>query len=396
MKETAVTEPHVHLLKLYYFLVYGTIAVHSTYFALYLKDMGVSNLQIGLLMAGGPIISILFSPVWAYLSDRLNNIKAILLLVLIGNFIVMQFVFTLGSFVTIFAVMLLFSVFQAPLFSQSSSLVLNVIEGSGYGFGSVRAWASLGWAIIGLAAGPVIGWLGIGQMWIVYDVLLLITIASACLLPRGNAKADSNKEVFSNSEYIRVFTNAPFLWIIVLGILVSITNSINLTFAGIYVDDLGGSSALVGWAVFTSSILEFPVYLLFDRYLQQRSRTLVFWLIAVSLLYALRWHLMSTVTSAASIIFIQFLHSITFGGYLYIGTLLTSRLVPRRYRSTGQALFGLSYSGISAMIAGVAGGWMYESFGPQLMYQTGTGMSLLSAVGFVVIWFRVKGRKEFI
>ncbi|WP_212977768.1 hypothetical protein [Paenibacillus azoreducens] len=37
------------------------------------------------------------------------------------------------------------------------------------------------------------------------------------------------------------------------------------------------------------------------------------------------------------------LHSITFGGYYYIGTQLTSHLVPGEYRSSGQAVYGLTW-----------------------------------------------------
>src|SRR5690625_6075686 len=137
----------------------------------------MSTFLIGVIMTGGPFVSIFANPFWGYLSDRLQNIKRIIIIMMWGNLIIIQFVFHLNIQTVVFIAMIIFFFFQTPMFSQSNSLILNTIEGTDKKFGSFRIWGSLGWSLMAMAAGPVIDRLGIGNMWIVYTVMILVAIA---------------------------------------------------------------------------------------------------------------------------------------------------------------------------------------------------------------------------
>ncbi|MFU1795435.1 MFS transporter [Paenibacillus azoreducens] len=159
MSDQMISRNMLGMLKVFNFVLYGALAIYSTFFALYLKDTGFSNVQIGLLVASGPLIGLVANPFWAYFADRFRNNKRILIICLIGNFTCMQFVFMTESYTLIYSLMLVYFMFQSPLFTQSNSLILNVIEGTNRKFGEFRAWGSLGWALIAVAAGPVlVGW----------------------------------------------------------------------------------------------------------------------------------------------------------------------------------------------------------------------------------------------
>lgn len=244
-------------IKAFNFFVYGAIAVYSTYFPLYLQGIGMSKIQIGALLAGGPFISLLANPFWGYWSDRLRNIKRMLLLMLIGNLLVMQAVFQLGSIPFIYGAMLVFFFFQMPLFSQTNSLILNSIEGTRHKFGAFRLWGSLGWALLAVGSGPAVAALGVNRLWVVYTLLMLVSIGFALALPKGESK---KKEGFSNSGYGKVFTNRAFLMLVLLGVLISVPNSMNMTFVAIFISEMGGKEALIGWSAFLSSIFEIPIF----------------------------------------------------------------------------------------------------------------------------------------
>ncbi|MBB6672726.1 MFS transporter [Cohnella nanjingensis] len=396
MGEHTVQPSTVRILQIFNFVMYGALAVYSTFFAIYLRDLGWSNVEIGALLAGGPVVALVANPIWGYWADRLRDNRRILVIALIGNFAVMQIVFSLREEALIYAGMLVFFLFQSPLFTQSSSLVLNVIDGTRHKFGAFRLWGSLGWALTAAAAGPLIGKLGIGRLWIVFDAMILIAIVSAFFLPRGGAKVAkaAKPSAFAGGKLSQVLMNRPFLLLLGLGVLVSVPNSFNQTFIGIYIQDLGGSASIVGWSTFATTILEAPVYLLLDRYMPGRMRHMIACLATVSALYALRWLLMGVADTAWSIIWIQLLHCVTFGGYYYIGTQLTVRLIPAAYRSTGQAVYALSWGGVSGIIAGVAGGWMFEHLGPHALYRISAGVALLGAIGFLLMMRSVPAREQ--
>ncbi len=106
----------------------------------------------------------------------------------------------------------------------------------------------------------------------------------------------------------------------------------------------------------------------------------------VSLLYSVRWLLMSAATSPYEVIGIQVMNSVTFGGFYYIGTQLTSVLVPQQFRASGQALYALSWGGVAGIIAGIAGGWVFQNLGAVTMYRLGSVLSLLSVAGFLLLY----------
>lgn len=153
-----------------------------------------------------------------------------------------------------------------PLFSQSNSLILNSIEGTSHKFGAFRLFGSLGWAFIALVAGPVIGQIGIERLWIIYSVMMLISLAFAFTLPKGEAKGAAPA---GKVNYRSMFVNRSFLLFLIIGLVISIPNSMNTTFIPLYIKELGGEASLIGWSAFWSSIFEIPVFLLLDRYLKK-------------------------------------------------------------------------------------------------------------------------------
>nr|MBC9201457.1 MFS transporter [Paenibacillus sp. PL91] len=376
-----------HFIKAFNFFVYGAIAVYSTFFAIYLQSIGMSTMEIGTLMAGGPVVSIIANPLWGFLSDRLRNIRRSLIIMLMGSMLIMQLVFLFESYTIIYTSMLFFFFFQMPLFSQTNSLILNSIEGTGLNFGAFRLFGSLGWALMAVSAGPVIGQIGIERLWIIYTVMMLISLGFAFTLPKGEVKGAAPA---GKVNYRSMFVNRTFLLFLIIGLVISIPNSMNTTFISLYIKEMGGEASLIGWSAFWSSIFEIPIFLLLDRYLKKNAKTMVLCLIVISTLFALRWFLMSHADSAEQIIYIQVLHCLTFGGYYYIGTQLTVLLVPAEFRASGQAVYALTWGGLSGIAAGLVGGWVFEQSGPQTMYQLGCVLAAVGIVGFTLLYVKLR------
>jgi PPP family 3-phenylpropionic acid transporter len=59
-------------------------------------------------------------------------------------------------------------------------------------------------------------------------------------------------------------------------------------------------------------------------------------------------------------------------------------LVPSSLYSTGQSIASTVGFGVAPIIGGIAGGYVYETFGPVTMY---VGASCLVLVGAAVSWF---------
>ncbi|PAK52092.1 MFS transporter [Paenibacillus sp. 7541] len=378
----------LHSLKLFNFFMYGTMVIFTGFFQLYLQDIGMSKIEIGSLMAIAPFVSVFANPFWGFWSDRAGDIKRVLLIMMAGTLLLVQWVFQANTYTMIYMAMILFYFFQTPMFSQTNTLILTYIEGTRHKFGAFRLWGSLGWALTAIAAGPVIDRLGSGRISIVFSVMLVLAAVLIFLLP--GVQRTSHTASVSLKGFGRLFSNMYFIAFILLGIIVSVPNTANNTFMSIYILELGGSKQMVGLAIFFASIFEIAVFLLFDRFLKRNIHVLVGCLAVVSLLFALRWYLMADASSPIEVAFIQLLHCVTFGGYFYVGVQLTMLFVPRAFQATGQALYTLSWSGISGVIGGIAGGWMFQNFGAQMMYQSGMLLAIMGAIGFGSMWYTLR------
>lgn len=371
-------------LKWFNFFVYGTVVLFTSFFPLYLQDVGMNKLEIGSLMSVGALVSIIANPFWGIWTDRYQNIRRIVLVMLTGTLALSQLVFQAHTYEMIYVFILFFYFFQGPLFAQSNTMILSYIDGTGRSFGSFRVWGSLGWAFTAILAGPVIEWAGISVLSYLFAALLCASLLALFALPKLDHSIGTAPLPFRG--FRQIFYNPFFLCFIFFGILVSLSNTMNNTFVSLYITELGGSKSMIGFAVFLSSILEVGVLLLCNRYLKRSISVLLACLTLVSVLFALRWWMMSGATTALQVAFIQILHCITFGGFFYVGTQLTMLLIPRPYRSSGQALYTLAWSGISGILGGILGGWMYQNLGAQSMYQSGVFLAFIGALGFGFMW----------
>ena len=383
MEYRQISRRQIFAVKAFTFFVYGVMSVFYSFFPLYLRNSGLDNVQIGFLMAFGPLVSIFANPFWGYWSDRLQNVKRTMLILLTGSFCIFEALFLNDSFLFLLIGLVLFFFFQNSILSQNSALILQSIEGTIYQFGSFRLWGSLGWALIAVAVSPVLELAGIGNLWAVYGGVMLLAIAFASTLPAAPSERESH---MSWSDFHTLFLNRPFYLFLLLSVFVSIPNSMHGTFGTLYISELGGSSVAIGWSSFITAIFEIPVFLLFDRYLRNDRKIMILCLALIAVLYSIRWLMLSFATGPAYVILFQAMHSITFGGYYYIGTSLTAQLVPSRFRASGQAAYTMAWGGLSGVIAGIFGGWIFDTWGARVMYQTGAWMALICSVGFLLLW----------
>lgn len=372
-------------LRWFNFFLYGTVVLFTSFFPLYLQEVGMNKLEIGSLMSVGALVSIIANPFWGIWTDRYQNIRQIVLLMLAGTLVLSQLVFRANTYEMMYISILFFYFFQGPLFAESNTLILSYIDGTKHRFTSFRLWGSLGWALTAISAGPIIEWAGVSVLTYLFAALLLAAMISLATLPKRRNHSIGIAP-FPFKGFGQIFYHPFFLSFIFFGILVSIANTMNNTFVSLYITELGGSKTMIGLAVFLSSILEMGVLLLCDRFLKRKIPVLLGWLALVSTLFVLRWWLMADATTPLQVAFIQVLHCITFGGFFYVGTRLTMLLVPKQYRSSGQALYTLSWSGISGILGGVLGGWLYQNLGAQSMYQSGVFLSLFGTLGFGAMW----------
>ena len=378
----------LHLLN---FCTYGIVAVFTSYLQLFYQSVGMNNLQIGMLIAAGPLVSLVAHPFWNFCRRQLSGIRGILLWLLIGILIFLHMLLWTDQIVHTVWNSLLLYFFFTPLLYTTLTMSMEYAEPTNLNqaFWTYRYSGTAGGALIPFAISfPT--WNGENNrlsIIIILSIVIIISMGLAMMLPP--LKRQISTPTISFREFRGAILNKYVVTLLLLGMLVTVPIMINQMFMPLIMINAGGTILDITLALCFSGILELLFLVLTVRYMKRTLNSLILGLLAVTPLIALRWSFMSSATMPIHIILTHLLNALTLGGFYLLATGLLSLLLPKAFRSAGQTLGILCWSGISCGIAGLLGGWMMQNFGVVILYKTLMGVTLVSTIGLALMWLQI-------
>ncbi|MCM3627170.1 MFS transporter [Paenibacillus glycanilyticus] len=359
------------------FAMYATQALLISYIPLYFMDQGFSAHQIGIIYSTGPFISIFANLLLGMASDRFQTIKKLLTLLLFGQLAMLSLLFPAQHFALICLVMTAFYFFQTPMNPLSDSLILLASEHIKTPYALIRIFGSLGFAISAYLFGLILK--AYGSDWTLPIGICTISITIVLSFFLKDYRGSTRKIEFSG--FFKLLRKPEVLYFFFIILLVSISHRMNESFLAVALRDMGASDSQVGLAWLFSAISEIPVLFLMGKYGHKFKELPL--LAFACLMYMLRFWLASVLDDPRLVLSTQLMHSVSFGIYFSTALRYLSQLIPDEYRSSGQAVYAVVWSGLAGLISGTAGGYIFEHFGRSSFYQIGAVLALLSAVLFL-------------
>lgn len=372
------------VLKSFSFSLFMTLAIMVSFFPIYFDSIGYTKMQIGLLYSIGPAAGIVSNLFWGLVSDRFQTLKKTLLVVLAGQLIMALLMFNYDAFSIMFVIMTGYYFFQSPLSGLNDSQILLASQTTGKSYASYRVWGSIGFAFSSVLFGQLLTGFGTSLIAPFTVISIVLSLIIACMLK--DSRQGLKKIDFSGLR--EVIFSRKLLWFLFLILLMSASHRTNDGFLALYMRELGADKDKIGLAWMVSSLSEVPIFFLLSRY-GHKFRDLPLLAVA-SLVYAVRFLLMSFVNEPNWIIAIQAMHSLSFGIFLFTALRYIQDLVPDRFRATGQALFQITWGGFAGLISGFIGGKLFDVWGGHQMYLFATGLAVLAAIGFLLTHFMQK------
>ncbi|ADU30538.1 MFS transporter [Evansella cellulosilytica] len=369
----------LYFLKAVVVFQFASGAILMPYLPLYLSAQGFKGVEIGLIIGVGPFVGIFAQPMWGFISDKFQSIKYLLYFLYFMVFIASIGLFFTGSFILVFLSTIFMFFFFSACTPLIDSYIFSTIKQNGKGnYGSIRLWGSLGFAFTALIAGPIIVYVGIEKLYILFWLTLLCIYPFLFLLKDRKEKANTVK-LSSLSGLLKQRRLLMFLGVILL---IGIPNKMNDAMLGMHLQNLGAIETIVGLAWMLGALSEIPVFYYLSKHIDRFNPIKILgW---VSFFYSLRWLSYSLVESPVITSFLQLSHSITFGAFWIIAVQTIVKMVPDHLRSTGQALVGVAFGGLAAIIGSFGGGAIFDAVGGNVMY---TIMACISMVAAIVIYF---------
>lgn len=370
------------LAKSFTFSFFTMTAITASFLPLYFDSVGYSKVQIGMLYAIGPMIGIVSNLLWGYLSDKWGTIRKVMLLLLLGQLVMAPIVFHLHAFAVLYVCMAVFFFFQQPMTSVNDSQLLLLTTQTGRSYASFRVFGSIGFAAASLGFGLILKQTGAG--WTQYLAYASVLSSLSIMLMMKDVRGGGGR--FKPVEFRtmgRIVSSPKFVRFLALILIMSFAHRMNDGFLALYLRQLHASDAVVGYAWTASALSEIPVFFFLSKYGHKYKELPL--LALASTVYVIRFLIMSFISDPAWAVLIQTMHSLSFGVFLFTAIRYVQQAVPDEFRASGQAIFAVTWSSIAGLLSGTVGGYVYDVWGGQWLYRLGSSLSLVAAVGFLIV-----------
>jgi PPP family 3-phenylpropionic acid transporter len=356
-----------------YLALSGAFGLYLPYLSLYLSSVGLSEAQAVQVQAVVPFMSLLVPPllglvaearrarIWLLRSFTAAAMAAFAALDLAG-----------GNRIAITAVLTAFALARAPLMSLVDTTAHDHVRHHGGSYGRLRTWGSLGYLVAAMAGGALYDAVSIRLVvWATTAALGALAVCAWRMpAPPPPRQADPPGEI---GRLVRTRS----LWLLLLAVAAAQAAAtcydamlvLHLGHLG-YRKDFAG--IVIGAGVSVEMLFLAVSGPVLARLRPERA------IVAAFAVAALRWLLVSAVTSKAALLAQTPLHAMTFGLYWVSATTLVREYAGPRAAAAGQGLLATAVA-VGTMTGTVYGGALLERGGGQLLYRCAAASAAFAA-----------------
>lgn len=370
---------------LYYLFTFLRAGSFNPFIFVYFTELGLNGQQIGLLATVMPLSMLLLATPISTLADRRGWRVRIVQVALIGLGVVIFLLRFPTTFGALALLILPLAVFTTPTMSISDGLIARMARRYHLNYGGMRLWGSFGFAISALISGGIWQRLGFKPMFLVSSMLCLPLIWTTGKLEEGpTIEKDGRKPV---GELLR---DTGLVMLLLATFLAGISNSLSMTFEGVYVRSIGGGNFLIGMMIAFAAFSELPA-MFYSQRIAQRLRGTNTLLLAYG--FTTSAYLGYILVSNPSLLPIfSILKGLGYGlNFTTVVRLLTER-TPDEWSSTAQSLMAMGWMGLAPLVAGPIGGFIHDAISPAAVFGLGVLAVVIAAV--VVLFASIRGKLD--
>ena len=348
-------------------VLYNACIASDGYRTVFLQSLGVSVGRIGIISSLSTVANIVAPPIWGAISDKIRSPRICFALCLSFAALLLAavpFVSQVGAplYLAMIVCLSLSSLFTGPANTMMEMWLVRVDNsGIGISYGSVRLWASIGYALMGIIYSRLLAVWPVSSVYLLYFLFALPAILLALSLPDPGAadKVKAAKIRFRDMPFKRIFN----YWIVIY-LLYSLINTIpgnwKTTYFVYMLNDYGYSSISFGIFMFLSAACEVPALIISKRFIARFGliKTMFFCIgasIVETLFYAFG-------TSIVHVYIGQIIKGVSLGMTMACQIQLIYRLSHKGLETTTQALIG-SVGSVATIVVAAFGGYALEAMG---------------------------------
>lgn len=256
---------------------YNGCFASANYLPVFLQAIGLSAGQIGLVTSMTNVMNIASQPVWGVISDKTRSVRRCFIwsiclsaLCVIGIPALSEGALWHRGLMLAMLVALYFFLTPANMLMEMWLVRVNDNPALNISYGSVRLWASLGFALINLAYVPVLERLPVASIYYFYIGFAALCVAAAAWVPAESegAYVARPRQRLRDMPFKRIL-NYWVLSYMVFEILFQIPFAWHGTYMVYALNSFGVPSERYGAFLFVSGVFEIPVLLCVRRFIRR-------------------------------------------------------------------------------------------------------------------------------
>lgn len=396
------------------FFFWSSWAVYGAYLVYYLSDLGYSNMRIGTLMSLRTFMGLIAPPIVGYICDRLENRKMVFIIAMSLMGLVITPLTFYGDFMLAVSIGIVGFLWE-PQQSVLDSWILETSVHTAHNYGFMRAWGSIGFAIIVTVFGQVIDKFGWQVHFLSYGVIIFIVVIIALNIKDNSyselqqkeddlegieaeevkaeaLKLGADKKVeaeLDEKNIMRLFKNKDYIFILFITLLIFIPNQMIFVYLAPIIKSVGGDSTDLGYMFFFNALSEAPIFFAAKYFLEKYKTNSL--LLFSAFFYLIRFIVAAAATSPVYFLFFGMLQSLSFGVFLVTVRYYVKLVAPAALKTTAQSIAMMSAFGAAGIIGSLLGGYLIDNYGMAVMFNVTIGFGSAAVLVLAFVVFKDRG-----
>ncbi|MGQ0522802.1 MAG: MFS transporter [Betaproteobacteria bacterium] len=370
----------------FYFFYFAYLGAFAPFFSLYLEAVGMSAVEIGLLMALPQLTRIAAPHLWGWLADRGPSRLRIVRWTGIAGLACFLGVFAGSGFALLFIVLFAMTFFWSAALPLVEATTLSHLGEETARYGRIRVWGSVGFIVAVVMVGYLLDWFEVGVLPVTVAAMMIGMLVLSWSLPDA-ASAPHPSDALTIGDIVR---RPAVIALVTASALMAAAHGPYYTFYSIHLVDHGYSKGMTGllWAL--GVICEIGIFMWMPHL--YRAYTLRQILIASFALAVVRFLMIGWAADSLLVLLLaQTLHAATFGSFHAAAIGVVHRMFRGRHQARGQAIYGSLAFGLGGAAGAFASGYGWEHLGAGITFSLS---SLCALIGLLILWskLRLEGR----
>ena len=393
---------NILLFSLFFLLFFAGIGLIMPFLSLQFKAVGYNGVQISLLNMLSALAVILTAPQYGLIFDRSKDKRLILLISLAIATVTLFLIPYLRAFGAMLVIYTINRVIVSSSITASENLSYQVSADKNgeekAGFGSLRMWGSLGFALTALLGGMIFQNFGLLRNSRIFLGLMAATFVVLLLMPesifRERRSIESGETALSTRGVIKLIAKDQYLLLTVVALALTdpLFDGVR-SFEPIFMEELGLPVSVIGLAATLSALLEVPMMLGADRLIERIG---VQNLVIAILSFDLTRRLLVWIFPSGWVVFaLNIMTAISFTLRLITTVHLINLRIPKQYTTTALTFVFNTLNGIMYILSNAISGVIYDAFGARQIYLVSATLCVI-ALGCALAARHISSEKELV